>query len=165
MTRPARRFFEDFAVGDELPRLTKGPLTTIHLVRWSAAMENWHRIHFDHPYAVEREGLKGLLINGTFKQQFILQLLTDWARPGGWVWKADFQFRAMNLVGERLTLWGRVARKRRARNCGLIDLDMGIINEHEVESTPGSATVAFPYRCGEPLSYPFVAPVLGEISE
>ena len=34
------RFYDDVAVGDELPRLAKGPLTTTHLMRWSAAMEN-----------------------------------------------------------------------------------------------------------------------------
>ena len=27
--------------------LRKGPLTTVHLMRWSAAMENWHKIHYD----------------------------------------------------------------------------------------------------------------------
>ena len=32
--------FEDVAVGDELPRLAKGPLTTVHPLRWSAAKAN-----------------------------------------------------------------------------------------------------------------------------
>lgn len=164
MTSAKPRCFDDFAIGEDLPSLTKGPLSTIHLVRWSAAMENWHRIHFDHPYTVEHEGLKGLLINGTFKQQFIAQLLTDWARPDGWVWKMNFQFRAMNIVGERLTLWARVADKRQAPDFGLVDVEMGIVNEHGVESTPGTAIVAFPYRHKQPLPYPFVAPVPAEIA-
>ena len=33
-------YFEDVAVGLELPGLEKGPLTTAHLMRWSAAMTN-----------------------------------------------------------------------------------------------------------------------------
>ncbi len=154
------RFFEDVAVGDELPRLAKGPLTTTHLMRWSAAMENWHKIHYDRPFAVEHDKLPGLLINGSFKQQFIVQLLKDWAGPAGWVWKTSFQFRAMNIVGETLEMWARVTAKRNAPDFGLIDLDLGIVNEAGKESTPGKATVALPYRGGKPVPYPFVAPAV-----
>ena len=49
------RFFEDFEVGTALPLLEKGPLTSAHLMRWSAAMENWHKIHYDKPFAVESD--------------------------------------------------------------------------------------------------------------
>jgi acyl dehydratase len=152
--------FEDVKVGDELPCLEKGPLTTAHLMRWSAAMENWHKIHYDKPFAVEHDKLPGLLINGSFKQQFIVQLLKDWAGPTGWVWKVDFQFRAMNIVGETLYLWARVTSKREAPDYGLVELDLGIVNEQGKESTPGKATVALPYRGGKPVPYPFVAPAV-----
>ena len=76
-------YYEDVELGSELPRLEKGPLTTAHLMRWSAAMENWHKIHYDKPFALGHEKLPGLLINGSLKQQFMLQLLKDWAGPGG----------------------------------------------------------------------------------
>jgi acyl dehydratase len=151
-------FYEDVAVGSEIPRLAKGPLTTAHLMRWSAAMENWHKIHYDKPFTLEHEKLPGLLINGSLKQQFMLQLLKDWVGPGGWVWKVDFQFRAMNLVGETLSVWGRVSGKRDGPGYGLVDLELGIVNDETKESTPGKATVALPYRGGAPLPYPFVPP-------
>ncbi len=151
-------FFDDVTVGDELPRLEKGPLTTVHLMRWSAAMENWHKIHYDRPFAVEHDKLPELLINGSFKQQFIVQLLKDWVGSTGWVWKVSFQFRAMNIVGETLWTWARVTGKRNAPDFGLVDLDVGIVNEAGKESTPGKATVALPYRNGKPVRYPFVAP-------
>ena len=57
------RYFEDFYVGGKLAVLEKGPLTTAHLMRWSAAMENWHKIHYDKPFAIEHDKLPGLLIN------------------------------------------------------------------------------------------------------
>lgn len=151
-------FYEDVAVESELPRLAKGPLTTAHLMRWSAAMENWHKIHYDRPFTLEHERLPGLLINGSLKQQFMLQLLKDWVGPGGWVWKVSFQFRAMNLVGETLSVWGRVSAKRDGPGYGLIDLELGIVNAEDKESTPGKATIALPYRGGAPLPYPFVPP-------
>ena len=151
-------FFEDVALGSELPRLAKGPLTTAHLMRWSAAMENWHKIHYDKPFAIEHDKLPGLLVNGSLKQQFMLQLLKDWAGPGGWVWKVSFQFRAMNLVEETLSVWGRVSAKRDGPGYGLVELELGIVNEDNKESTPGKATVALPYRGGAALPYPFVPP-------
>jgi acyl dehydratase len=151
-------FYEDVEVGAELPRLAKGPLTTAHLMRWSAAMENWHKIHYDKQFAIEHDKLPGLLANGSLKQQFMLQLLKDWVGPGGWVWKVGFQFRAMNLVEETLSVWGRVTAKRDGPGYGLIDLELGIVNDENKESTPGKATVAVPYRGGAPVPYPFVPP-------
>ncbi|HVZ43596.1 MAG TPA: acyl dehydratase [Ramlibacter sp.] len=150
--------FEDVPVGEEFS-LSKGPLTTMHLMRWSAAMENWHRIHYDRDFAVGRDKLPDLLVNGSLKQQFVLQLLKDWAGPEGWVWKAAFRFRSMNQVGETLRVWARVTEKRKAAAYGLIDLALGITNERGVESTPGTAVVALPFREGAALPYPFVAPV------
>lgn len=150
--------FEDVKPGDELPILKKGPLTTAHLMRWSSAMENWHKIHYDLPFAVEHDKLPGLLINGSFKQQFIMQLLKDWVGPTGWVWKVGFQFRAMNLVGESLDVWASVTDARRTEQYGLVELELGIRNGEGKESTPGTAIVALPYRDGPPVPYPFVVP-------
>jgi len=151
-----RRCFEQVKVGDSLDPLVKGPLTSAHLMRWSAAMENWHKIHYDREFAVGHDKLPGLLVNGTFKQQFIMQLLKDWAGGEGWVWKVGFQFRAMNLVGETLSVWARVMGKRETASYGLIDLELGITNDQAKESTPGTAVVALPYEAGPPVPYPFV---------
>jgi hydroxyacyl-ACP dehydratase HTD2-like protein with hotdog domain len=127
-------------------------------MRWSAAIENWHKIHYDVRYATEHDGLPGLLVNGTLKQQFLAQLLKDWARPEGWLWKLSFQFRAMNLVGETLSAWARVTATHRFADFGVIDLDVGLINGEGKESTPGTARVALPYRGGRAVPYPFVPP-------
>ena len=150
--------FESVNVGDMLPSLAKGPLTSAHLMRWSAAMENWHKIHYDKPFAIEHDKLPGILVNGTLKQQFIMQLLREWAGDDGWVWKVSFQFRAMNVEGETLRMWGKVAAKREAPAYGLVDLELGIVNDQDKESTPGTAVVALPYRNGKPVPYPFVPP-------
>jgi acyl dehydratase len=151
--------FEDLSVGQQIDTLSKGPLTTAHLMRWSAAMENWHKIHYDLPFATGHDKLPSLLINGSLKQQFILQLLKDWAGDTGWVWKVKFQFRAMNLVGETLSMWAKVTGTRAIEGrYGLVDLDLGIVNGEGKESTPGAATIALPFRNGAALPYPFVPP-------
>lgn len=160
MAAPAQIRFEDVSVGMVVPELTKGPLTTAHLMRWSAAMENWHKIHYDRAFAVEHDKLPDLLVNGSLKQNFIMDLLKGWAGPEGWVWKARFQFRAMNLVGETLRVWARVKDVHPCDAFGVVDLELGIVNDDDRETTPGSASVALPYRGGAPVPYPFVPPDL-----
>lgn len=159
-TRPP--VFEELQIGQEIGPRRLGPFTTAHLMRWSAAMENWHKIHYDLPFATGHDKLPGLLINGSLKQQLIAQMLKDWAGPASWMWKIRFQFRAMNLVGERLDIWARVIATDRAPNYGLVELELGIRNEAGVESTPGGATVALPYRDGPPLPYPFIPPATAQ---
>ena len=150
----SQRFFDPVVIGD-ITELTKGPLTTAHLMRWSGATENWHKIHYDQTFTLEHERLPGLLINGSLKQQFLLEMLNTWAGPGGRVWKMAFQFRGMNIVGETLTAWARVKGLAKQDGYGLVELEIGIRNEKGVESTPGSAMIALPYQNGGPVPYPF----------
>lgn len=152
------RYFEEVVDGEDIAPLVKGPLSTAHLMRWSAAMENWHKIHYDLPFTLEHEKLPGLLVNGTFKQQFIVQCLRDWATAHGWVWKTSFQYRAMNQAGETLTAWGQVVGRRETSAYGLVYLKIGLVNDAGKESTPGTAIIALPYREGRALAYPFVPP-------
>ncbi len=153
-------YFEDVSVGMDLPSLTKGPMTTAHIMRWSATMENWHKIHYDTPFAITHDKLPGVLLNGSFKQQWLAQLLKDWVGLNGWVWKLNYQFRAMNLVGETLTIWGKVTALHKGPDFGVVELDIGIVNQEGKESTPGKASVAVPYKNGTPVPYPFVPPKL-----
>ena len=153
-----RRCYEHVTLGEEIEPLDKGPLTCAHLMRWSAAMENWHKIHYDRRFAIEHDKLPGLLVNGTLKQQFIMQLLRQWAGNDGWVWKVNFQFRAMNVESEVLRVWGRVTGKRELGAYGLVDLELGIVNGEQKESTPGAAVIALPYEKGGSVPYPFVPP-------
>jgi acyl dehydratase len=158
MSAVAGPCFQDLSVGDEIPRLHRGPLTPSQLMRWSAAMENWHRIHYDRDFAVGHDRLPGILVNGSLKQQFIIQMLKDWLGRTGWVWKVSFQFRAMNVAGDELTAWGRVTALRDAGAYGIAELELGLVDGAGRETTPGRAAVALPHRGGAPLPYPFTPP-------
>lgn len=151
-------FFEDISGSETIPPMDTGRLTIAHLVRWCGASENWHRIHYDEKFAVEHDRLPGPLINGSLKQQFLIRYLRHWVQPHGWVWKLDFRFRAMNLAGEALQVWGRVVDRQSLERFGLARVELGIRDETGRESTPANATVALPFRGGPPLPYPFVAP-------
>jgi acyl dehydratase len=147
--------FDDVAAGDELPQLVRGPLSTTHVMRWSAAIENWHRIHYDEPFAVAHDGLPGLLINGSFKQHLLVQLMRGWLEPSGWLAAIQMSFRGMDLVGDTLTATGRVSEVRPVDAFGLVICEVAIRNQRGEEGTSGTATGALPFRSGPPLEYPF----------
>jgi acyl dehydratase len=147
--------FEDVAVGDVLPPLVRGPLTTAHVMRWSAAIENWHRIHYDHPFATGHDGLPGLLINGSFKQHVLVQLMRAWLEPAGWLARIQMSFRGMDLVGDTLTATGRVVETAEHDGFGLVVCEVAIRNQRDEEGTTGGATGVLPHRGGPAVPYPF----------
>lgn len=148
-------FFDDVEIGQEIPKLIKGPMTNAHIMRWSACMENWHRIHYDRAYAVEHDKLPDVLVNGSWKQHVLMQLLKDWAGLGGWAWKVGFQYRDMDIPGDIITAWGKVTKKYEKGGSGYVELDVGLRNSRGVESTKGAAVVILPMRGGPPVPYPF----------
>jgi acyl dehydratase len=146
---------EDIAVGDRLPSLAIGPITPSHLVRWAAATENWHRIHFDWRYATGHDRLPDVVVNGSWKQHLLLRLVTDWVGESGWLWQTAFQFRGMNVPGETLTAWGEVTAIEERGAYGLARLAIGLTNQRGEESTPGTAVTVWPTLEGPPVPYPF----------
>ena len=151
--------FEDVKIGDEITPLVKGPMSPVHLMRWSAAMENWHRIHYDETFTKEHEQLPEQLVNGSWKQHVMAQMMKDWVGLRGWLWKISFQFRKMDPVWSTVTAWGRVTDKRVLGDYGIVECEIGMRNDHGDESTPGTATAVLPLRDGKPVPYPFVPPV------
>jgi hypothetical protein len=147
--------FTEISVGDEVTPLVRGPITPVHLFRWSAAIENWHRIHYDVPFTVEHDKLPCLLINGSWKQHVLVQMMRRWLAPHGWLAKISFQYRAMDSVGDTLTAWGAVTETYERNGLGHVVCEIGIRNQDAKESTPGTAVGVLPLREGEPVPYPF----------
>lgn len=78
--------------------------TQLMLFRYSALTFNGHRIHYDHPYAVEVEGYAGLVVHGPL----VATMLADRARQRLGQLRS-FTYRAVRpaIVGEEIRLCGR----------------------------------------------------------
>lgn len=150
-------YFEDVYEGMELPKYIYSPTPT-HLFRWSAAIENFHRIHYDLDFGLNHDKNPSILVHGSWKQSVVPQYLKDWTLPGGWPWKASIQHRAMLVPGDIIILWGKVTGKEEKGGMGLVGLDLGMITQDGIESMPGTATVVLPLTDGPDIPYPFVAP-------
>src|SRR5579883_2674297 len=133
------RWYNDVTIGMEIGPLVKGPMSVMHIMRWSAAMENFHRIHYDYRFATQHDGLPDIVINGSWKQHVMVQLMKDWLGHNGWLWKISFQFRAMDLAGDTLSAWGRVTDTYEEAGLGFVTCSLGLRNQEGRESTPGTA--------------------------
>jgi acyl dehydratase len=141
-------------VGDVIGPVSFGPLTVMHLVRWGAALENWHRIHYDQPFCVEHEGLPGPVVNGSWKQQVLAQMLKEWAGPAGWLLGMRFAFRGMDVVGETLTASGRVLSANDHGDHADVRCSIELANGSGTPTTTGEALVRLPTRAGTEVAYP-----------
>ncbi len=150
-------FFEDIDEGFELPKYIYSQTPT-HLFRWSAAIENFHRIHYDLDFGLNHDKNPSILVHGSWKQSVVPQYLKDWTLPKGWPWKAAFEHRAMLVPGDVLIMWATVTGKYEKGGMGFIEMDLGMKTQDGVESMPGSATVALPLKDGADIPYPFVPP-------
>ena len=153
----SRTSFEGLNIGDDIPPVVRGPMTSAHIMRWSSAIENWHRIHYDWDYAVNHDKLPDILVNGSWKQHVLIEMLTAFAGDTGWLWKIAFQYREIDARGSVLTAWGRITNKAEVDGLGRVELEIGIRNQNGDESTPGTAIVVFPLSDEKAVPYPFHA--------
>lgn len=150
------RCLEDVHEGGQVGPLCKGPMTSAHIMRWSAAIENWHRIHYDYRFATGHDGLPDILVNGSWKQHVLVQLLKDWMGVDGWLWQIRFRYRAMDLVGDTILSHAEVQRTDRRRTVGLVTCRVWTTNQRQEETTSGMALCVLPLQGGPPVPYPFV---------
>ena len=141
-------YLEDVSEGMALPPLVKGPLTTTHLVRWAAANGNYARIHWDLPFAQRHQGLANVVVNGSLKNQYLGQLLVDFAGAEGWLRRFYVEHRGMDYPGDLITASGEVTAVRpdAGADYGLIDCEMRLTNSRGQPTAGGQATIALPRR-------------------
>lgn len=155
------RYLEDVAVGQALTPVVKGPMSSMHLMRWSSAIENWHRIHYDQPFATGHDGLPDVLVNGSWKQHVLAQLVKDFVGPDGWVLDISFTYRGMDVRGATVTAYGEVTATREQNGLGVVTCDVSMRNQLGEVTTTGTATALVPLRAGQPVPYPVPAGIAG----
>ena len=148
--------FDELQVGFRFAPLDKGRITTAHIMRWSAAIENFHRIHYDQAFATGHDKLPGVLVNGSWKQHVLIQMIKDGFGPGGWLWKLNFRYKKMDIAGDAVRGTAKVTGKQEAGGLGFVTLTVQLVNQHGEVSTAGTAIGVLPLRGGKAVPYPFV---------
>jgi acyl dehydratase len=148
--------WDELTVGATAGTLDKGPVTTSHIMRWSAAVENWHRIHYDHRFATVHDKLPDVLINGSWKQHVLVQIAKDVLGVDGWLWKIKFRYKKMDVAGDTIRARAEVVERRQVGDYGFVTLRVVLTNQHDEVSTAGFAIGVVPLPGGPAVPYPFV---------
>jgi acyl dehydratase len=112
-------------VGDELPPLTKGPVTRQHLVEWCAAENDYFALHYDERVA-ERMKIDGTPIQGTYRYALMGQVVSRWMGASGRLRRISAGYRALAMEGETLTARARVTAVEPLSHADLVHLDVWV---------------------------------------
>jgi acyl dehydratase len=137
-------FFDDIAVGDELPALTKGPITDTQLVRYSGASGDFNPIHTV-PKIAQMVGLDGVIAHGMLIMAFGGQFLTDWAGVGS-VRQYKVRFSGMTKPTEQVVCRGQVTEKLEQNGEALVKGKLTIKGMDDSLKLKGDFTVALPKK-------------------
>lgn len=137
-------FFDDVAVGDEIPELSKGPITEIQLVRYSGASGDFNPIHTV-PRVAQMVGLDGVIAHGMLIMAFGGQFLTDWAGAGS-VRHFKVRFNGMTKPTETVICRGQVVEKLEESGQGLVRGKLTIKGTDNSLKLKGDFTVALPRK-------------------
>jgi acyl dehydratase len=148
--------WNDLHEGALLAEINKGIITPAHIMRWSAAVENWHRIHYDHRFATEHDKLPDVLINGSWKQHVLVQLVQDALGPDSWLWKIKFRYKKMDVAGDSILAQAKVVKTTALDGLGFVTLKIVLLNQKGEESTAGFAIGVVELPDGKKVPYPFV---------
>jgi acyl dehydratase len=107
--------------------------------------QDFYPIHHDRDFA-RQGGHEDVFINTGFIRGLLCRLVGDWAGERGFVRRLGFQMRRPHLLGDTITVRGRVTRRWRDGEHGAVDLEVWIENPRDGVATPGRATVWLPAR-------------------
>ena len=137
-------YYEDIAVGSEIPSLVKHP-TTRQLVMWAGASTDFYEIHYDKDFA-QGNGLPGVIVHGQLSCGFLGQLITDWIGEEGSIKKLTCSYKGMNFPGEALACKGKVTKKYIEDGEYYVESDIWVENPEGERTVLGIAVVTLPAR-------------------
>ncbi len=137
-------YYEDVMVGQELEPGVKYP-TTMQLVKFAAASNDYYQIHYDKDFAVQ-QGLPGVIVHGWLGLSFLATMVACWMGERGRIVKLDGGYKGINRVHEELFCYGRVSRKYEEAGEGRLRLELWIENPAGGKTVTGSAVVALPRK-------------------
>lgn len=139
----ARRLFKDIEVGDEMPALTKPPITEVQLVKYAGASGDFNPIHTVHHYA-EKAGLGGVIAHGMLTMAFVGEHVTKWLGAEGTLKSLKVRFAAITRPGDIITVKGNVLAKRQSSGENLVDCEVWAEKDDGTKTVIGKATAALP---------------------
>jgi acyl dehydratase len=142
-TRP-ELYYEDVNEGDEIPPLTKDPVTHLQLVRYAGASGDFNPLHTD-PKIGEMIGTGGIIAHGMLIMGFVGQLLSDYVGPGA-LRSFGVRFKGMTHLGDVITCSGKITKKYEADGEARIAGTVQAVDQNGDVKVTGTFVAALPHR-------------------
>ena len=169
------RYWDDVAVGDQLPTMAKGPMTVTGFIAFAQGWGGlyiranklaWRQIHnhrglgiknrFGIPDCPERVhwepefalmvGAPGAYDYGPERCSWLTHHLTNWMGDDGFLRRASSKIRRHNPEGDLLFIDGQVSRKFQQDGVHLVEIEQSAQNQDGELSVLGSGIVQLPRR-------------------
>ncbi|MDH4145017.1 MAG: MaoC/PaaZ C-terminal domain-containing protein [Acidimicrobiia bacterium] len=138
-------YFEDVAVGDELPGWSR-QTDFMHWNRYAAVNDEFVYIHMDDEAGRKALNEAGAFGMGNLRYAYIVNALQAWIGDEAEVREIGCQFRAINQKNDVLTVVGKVTSKDVVDGEHRIRLDIDVVNQNGDPTCPGHAVVVVPAR-------------------
>ena len=132
--------FSDVKVGDAIKPIVLPPISRHQLALYCGGSGDHNPIHVDIDFA-KKFGFKDVFAHGMLSMAFLGRIVTSWV-PQKNVRKLGTRFTSITLVGDVITVSGKVTGKREANGEKLVDLEVKCTNQNGQDTLQGHATVA-----------------------
>ena len=137
-------YYDDVNVGDEIPPLTKEPVTHLQLVKYAGASGDFNPLHTD-PKVGEMIGTGGIIAHGMLIMGFVGQMLSDYVGPTA-LRKFGVRFKGMTHLGDVITCTGTITEKYEADGEARIAGKLQAADQNGDVKVTGTFTATVPKR-------------------
>lgn len=141
---PAKIYFEDVQVGDEIPKLVTAPVTHLQLVRYAGASGDFNPLHTD-PKIGEMIGTGGIIAHGMLIMGFVGQMLSDYIGPQA-LKKFGVRFKGMTHLDDEITCTGTITEKYEENGEGRIAGKVQAADQNGDIKVAGTFVAVLPHR-------------------
>jgi acyl dehydratase len=141
---PAKLYYEDVQVGDDIPKLVKSPVSHLQLVRYAGASGDFNPLHTD-PKIGELVGIGGIIAHGMLIMGFVGQMLSDYVGPTA-LRKFDVRFKGMTRLDDVITCSGTITEKYEAGDEARIAGKVQAADQNGEVKVAGTFVAALPRR-------------------
>lgn len=145
-------YYEDVAIGDELPSFVR-QTDFMNWNRYAAVNDEFVFIHMDDESGRNGGNEKGAFGMGNLRWAYLHNMLRNWIGDNAEVRELSVQFRAINQKHDVLSCIGKVVEKHVDGGEPLVRLSVDVLNQDGKSTTPGYAVVVLPSSADAALGY------------
>jgi len=138
-------YWDEVEVGQEVPTSYSLKLDMTRFCKQVSGTQDYYQVHHDREFA-KSQGVPDIFVNTGFLTACLGRVITDWIGPEGWLKRFKIEMRKMALLGDTLTVKGKVTDKYEKEGEHVVEADVWCETDTQGITTPCKATILLPRR-------------------